>query len=332
MESAPTVAAPDPVATAQAQAASNQKTAISQSELNNYNQVSPDGTKTYTQTGVNADGTPQFTQTVALSAPEQAIYNTNEGTKANLANIGQQQSSKIGSLLNTPFSVDQSIADKITALGKTNLDPQWAANDSKQAASLANQGITPGSEAYDNAMRSYSASKSQAYNNLYLQGDAQAEQESLANRNQPINEISALLSGSQVATPTFGSTPQTSVGGTDVAGITQNSYLDQNQQAQQSVAANNAMMGGLFSLAGTAATAGIKYSDRDLKTDIKKVGEIETENGAVPVNTFRYKAGGPYTMGFIAQDVEKKIPEAVTKDSEGYRKVDYGRVLAGMVA
>lgn len=256
MESAPTVAAPDPTATAAAQTASNKSTAIAQSELNNYNQVTPDGTKTYQQTGTNADGTPQFTQTVALSAPQQAIYDTNQGTQANLANIGKAQSSKIGTLLDTPFSVDQSIADKITALGKTNLDPQWAANDSKQAAALANQGIQPGSQAYDNAMRSYNASKSQAYNNLYLQGDAQAESESLANRNQPINEISALLSGSQVATPTFGSTPQTSVAGTDVAGITQNSYLDQNQQAQQSVAANNAMMGGLFGLAGSGVQAG----------------------------------------------------------------------------
>jgi len=324
MESAPVVAAPDPVATANAQTASNKQTAITQAELNNYNQITPDGTKTYQQTGVNADGTPQFTQTVSLSAPEQAIYNTNESTKQNLANIGQTQSAKIGDLLSTPFSVDQSIADKLDSLAKSRLDPQWAANDSKQAATLANEGITPGSEAYDNAMRSYNAAKNDAYNSLYLSGNSQAESESLAERNQPINEISALLSGTQVNTPTFSSTPQTSVAGTDVAGITQNSYLDQNQQAQQSVAANNAMIGGLFGLAGTGATAAIKYSDPALKTDIEKVGKLD--NG-LPVYSYRYKAGGPTEIGLMADDVEKKSPDAVMGDMFGFKGVDYGKAV-----
>src|SRR6185437_13890360 len=171
MQSAPTVAAPDPVATANAQTASNKQTAITQAELNQVDQLNPNGTSTWQQIGVNADGTPRFQQTVSLSAPEQAIYNTNEGTKQNLANIGQQQSAKIGDLLSTPFSVDQSIADKLDSLAKSRLDPQWAANDSKQAATLANQGITPGSEAYDNAMRSYNAAKNDAYNWLYLSGN-----------------------------------------------------------------------------------------------------------------------------------------------------------------
>lgn len=321
MQSAPTVAAPDPTATAAAQTASNVQTAETQAELNRINQVGPTGTSTYAVTGKNPDGTPSYTQTTALSAPEQAIFDTNEGTKQNIATIGQQQSAKIGDLLSTPFNVDQSIADKITSLGKTNLDPQWAANDSKQASSLANSGITPGSEAYDNAMRSYNASKSQAYNNLYLQGDAQAQSESLAQRNQPINEISALMSGSQVSNPTFQSTPQTSVAGTDVAGITQNSYLDQNQQAQQSVAANNAMMGGLFGLGGTLGGMGIyKYSDRRLKTDIVRVGALE--NG-VPLYRYRYKSGGPHEIGVMADELENVLPAAVSEDVFGYKRVDY---------
>lgn len=325
MESAPTVAAPDPVATANAQAASNKETAVTQAELNHTNQISPDGTSTWKQIGTNPDGTPQYQQTTALSAPNQAIYDTNQGTKQNLATIGQTQSAKIGDLLNTPFNVDQAISDKITSLGKTRLDPQWAANDAKQAASLANQGITPGSEAYDNAMRSYNASKNDAYNSMYLSGNAQAEQESLAERNQPINEISALLSGSQVSTPTFSSTPQTSVAGTDVAGITQNAYLDANQQAQQSVAANNAMMGGLFSLAGSGLQAAtMKFSDERLKEDVEKVGELD--NG-LPVYSYRYKAGGPKEIGLIAQDVEKKIPDAVMGDIFGRKMVDYGKAV-----
>lgn len=259
MDSPQPVAAPDPVATAAAQTASNKETAITQAELNNYNKVGPDGSMTYTQNGTNPDGTPKFTQTTSLSSSNQGIYDTNQTTKQNIASIGATQSAKIGDLLGTPFSVDNAIADKITSLGSQRLDPQFARNEDALRTNLANKGIQPGSAAWNAEMTQFQQGKNDAYNSLYLKGDAQAEQESLANRNQPINEISALMSGSQVGTPNFAATPTTSVAGTDVAGITQNSYLDQNQQAQQAVAGNNATMGGLFGLAGTLGGAALRY-------------------------------------------------------------------------
>lgn len=258
MESPQPVPVPDPVKTAEAQTASNKETAITQAELNNYDKIGPDGNLTYTQT-TNPDGTPKFTQTTSLSAPNQKIYDTNLGTKQNIAQIGQDQSAKIGALLGTPFKVDQAISDKITSLGARRLDPQFARSEDALRTRLSNQGIQPGSAAWNAEMTNFGQTKNDAYSNLYLKGEGQAASESLAERNQPINEISALMSGSQVGTPNFAANPQTSVAGTDVAGITQNAYANANQQAQQSVAANNAMMGGLFSLAGTGATAAIKY-------------------------------------------------------------------------
>lgn len=324
MESAPPVAAPNPATTAAAQTASNVTTAETQQELNDVNQVGPDGTSSFQQTGTNADGTPQMTQTTALSAPQQAIFNTGQTSEANLANAAQSLTSQEATQLATPFNLDNAVSQKIDSIGQQTLDPQWAANSSAQAATLANEGVTPGSQAYNDAMTSFNSAKNNAYDQLFLQGDAQAESESLANQNETTNQISALMSGSQVGTPTFSSTPQTSVAGTDVAGITQNSYLDQNQQAQQSVAANNSMMGGLFGLAGTAATAGIKYgmqpSDRELKTDVQRVGTLD--NG-LPVYLYRYKAGGPFQIGLMAQDVEVVRPDAVSIMANGFKGVRY---------
>ncbi|XUM19744.1 tail fiber domain-containing protein [Bradyrhizobium oligotrophicum S58] len=315
---------PDPVKTAAAQAASNKETAIAQANLNNYDKVSPDGSQTYQVIGTNADGTPKYQQTTTLSASNQGIYDTNQATKTNIATIGKDQSAKIGTLLGTPFKVDSAISDRLVGLGKTRLDPQWAANDEKQAASLANQGITPGSPAYDNAMRSYNAAKNDAYNSLYLNGNGQAMTESLAERNQPINEISALMSGSQVSTPTFSASPQTSVAGTDVAGITQNAYLDQNQQAQQAVAAQNAMMGGLFQLGGTAATAAIKYSDRRLKSRVELVG-----TGALGLPLYEYDIFGRRERGHMADEVAQVLPAAVMVGAFGIQRVNYS--LLGVV-
>ena len=63
--------APDPAATARAQATANRETAITQFGLNAVNQVTPYGNLTYTQTGTWADGTPRFTATQTLSPAEQ---------------------------------------------------------------------------------------------------------------------------------------------------------------------------------------------------------------------------------------------------------------------
>lgn len=67
-------AAPDPVATANAQSQMNKETAVAQANLNRIDQYTPQGNIRYTQTGVNADGTPKFRQDVSYSPQEQAIY------------------------------------------------------------------------------------------------------------------------------------------------------------------------------------------------------------------------------------------------------------------
>src|SRR3546814_7562959 len=80
-------------------------------------------------------------------------------------------------------------------------------------------------------------------------------------RNQPINEITALLSGSQVSNPASmsGPSPQTQVGGVDYAGLV-------NQNYQNQMNAYGAKMGGLFGLAGSLGGAAI-MSDRRLRSE-----------------------------------------------------------------
>lgn len=66
------------------------------------------------------------------------------------------------------------------------------------------------------------------------------------------------------------------------------------------------------------------FSDERLKTDIKK---IATAKNGLPIYSFKYKDDPKTThIGFIAQDVEKKNPEAVGL-SGGYKTVDYGKAL-----
>lgn len=249
-------AAPDPVATAAAQSQSNRQTATTQYELGATNQNTPQGTSSYNQVGTWADGTPRFEQTTALNPGEQGIYNTGVQTRQNLGDIGQQQSAKIGALLNTPFNVDTETSNKIQGLQNQFLDPQWARQQDAQQTQLFNQGVRPGSQAYTDAMKDFSTNRQRAYDQSYLDSYNTGQQAALTQRNQPINEISALLSGSQVSMPNFGATPSPGVAPTDVIGAQGQSLAQQNVGYQGNLATNMGINSGLFGL-GSAALGGL---------------------------------------------------------------------------
>jgi len=327
-KSAPAPAAPDPAATAAAQAKMNKETAITQFGLNATNQVTPDGSLTYNQIGTWPDGTPRYEATTALSQPQQGIYDTNQQTQQNIADIGRDQSGRIGELLGTPMQLgNEATESRLMDLGMARLTPQFERNQEALRTRLLNSGIREGSEAWNAEMGRMSQSENDAVNQLLLGGRNQANQEIMAERNAPINEITALMSGSQVSQPNFIGTPQTQVGGVDYAGMVNNNYNAQmqgyNAQQQQS----GAQMGGMFGLAGTLGGAALKYgggaalfSDRRLKQEIERVGTLD--NG-LPVYLYRYKSGGPMQIGVMADEVEHVHPEAV-REIAGFKAVDYG--------
>jgi len=335
-------AAPDTLATATAQGNMNQNTATTQQLLNMTDQVTPNGTLSYNQTGdstfTGADGktytVPKFSATTTLSPAQQQLLDLTNATKKNIGQIGVDQSQKIGSLLGTNIDLDTATEGKIDALGAARLDPQFARNEDALRTRLANQGIQPGSAAWNAEMTQFGQGKNDAYNQLYLTGRGQGAQEALTERNQPINEISALMSGSQVSNPAFSSTPQTSVAGVDYGGMVNNNFNAQNQQYMTQMGQQNAAMGGVFGLAGTGLAAGMKYglplmmaSDRRLKSDIVRVGTTVRD---LPL--YEYTIFGKRQRGVMADEVEQVLPDAVHLDPSGYKMVDYARLGAADAA
>jgi hypothetical protein len=315
-------AAQDPVATANAQTASNKETAISQAGLNAMDQFGPQGSIRYAQNGTWPDGTPRLTQTTSLDPAQQGIFDTGLKTQQNLANTAQTQSKRLDTLLSTPFSLDNdAVEGRINELASKRLDPQLAQRREAEIARLANQGIKGGT-AYDRAMTLVNQGENDARTSLLLNGRNQAVQEALLSRNQPLNEIAALSSGSQIAMPQFAGTPQTGVGGTDVAGITANANNAAQSSYNQQMGQWNSTAGGLF---GLGANALLAFSDERLKTDIKATGE---EVGGVPVKTWRWKGSNENGVGVMAQELEKKHPELVDKTHpSGFRRVNYGGLM-----
>jgi hypothetical protein len=304
----------------------NKETAVAQTGLNAINQYTPDGSLEYTQGGTWADGTPRFSATTSLSPASQGIFDTNQITKQNIANIGRDQSGRIGDLLGTPMKLGNEATEaRLMELGSKRLDPRFARDEEALRTRLANSGIRAGSAAFDAEMAGFGNTKNDAITSLLLAGRGQANQELLTERNQPINEITALMSGSQVSNPTFQSTPQSQVAGVDYMGMVNNNYNNAMKQYQTDVGAGNAAMGGMFGLGGTIGSAALKYgggaamfSDRRLKTDIERVGTT-----AHDFPLYEYTIFGERQRGVMADEVRGVMPEAVITHPSGYLMVNY---------
>jgi hypothetical protein len=292
--------------------------------LGNVNQVTPNGSLTYDQTGTykwsdpytgKTYDIPKFTATTSLSPEQQALYNTNVNTQQNLANIGKDQSSFLHDYLGKPADLsNDAVSKSLFDLGRKRLDPVFKDQNDKLSADLANKGILIGSKAYDTAINQQNQRENDAYDQLILSGQNQAFQQAVTQRNQPINEITALLSGSQVQQPNFVNTHEPTIPTTDVAGVINKNYDQRLQESSQQNAFGQNILGGLFGLG-----AGYLRSDRRTKTNIRKVGKLD--NG-LQVYAYRYIEGGPTMIGVMADEVEADNPEAVI-EFEGVKFVNY---------
>ena len=213
-----------------------------------------------------------------------------------------------------------------------------AATDAQQQAFLASgQESRQAQDAYNRvqAQRFQEAASRGEFSNAALQNmfamggsaadrqnalRAQQAQETFALRNQPINEISALLSGSQVTNPQFNPFSAQGIGAAPVG-----QYMGQNYANE--LQASNAQNAGLFGLGGSlmgaiGSAGGLAsfFSDRALKTDIEPTGE--TLAGA-PLYRFRFVGDDAEYVGVMADEVRELHPDAVQKIGF-YDAVDYG--------
>lgn len=196
----------------------------------------------------------------------------------------------------TDFSADrQAVTDATMARYRPQLDIDQNSLDTR----LANQGIEIGSTAYGEAQAGAGRNRNDAYSQAVLAGATEQDrlfnqtmqkgmyglnavnqnnntnasaagfnnqaagqqlQQTLALRNQPINEISSLMSGGQVSMPNFQPYQAGNVAGTPVGQYAYNSAnIDQSNyqaQAQRNTATTNAAIGGLFGLGAAAMTGG----------------------------------------------------------------------------
>jgi hypothetical protein len=74
-------------------------------------------------------------------------------------------------------------------------------------------------------------------------------------------------------------------------------------------------------------SSGKRISDIRLKTDIHRIG---TTVLGLPLYTFQYRNQAGVYVGVMAQDVLKVEPSAVSIGTDGYYRVDYGKLGIAM--
>lgn len=285
------------------------------------NQNSPWGSLTYDQTGtqtiIDPNGkavqVPRYTANTTLSPQQQAIYDQTQAAEINLANIANEQSGRVGELLNNPFDYSNRDAENWAYdLASSRILPQQQKSEASLRTQLINSGIRPGTAAWDSEMSRLTNANTDQLNQLALTGRQQGFNEQLAIRNQPLNEVIGLMSGTQIQNPnaTFAQTPQSQVAGVDYSGLVQNKY----NAEMQAYNAKTGALGGLFG-------AGLSlFSDARLKTNIQRIGATDAGQ---PIYSYQYIWGGPTHIGVMAQE---SPADAVSVHESGFMMVDYGKV------
>lgn len=241
----------------------NLKAAQSTQALNMVNQNTPTGSQAYTLRPGADPKNPKpgdYMLTTTLAAPEQAALDQQREFDQISNQTAINQGRTVQDTLSTPVNLNNAaVEDRLYQLATDRLggpDGQWATEEASLRNRLTNQGLTEGDEAWDKAYRNYQQSRNDQINSLLLGGRGQSVNEILQARNQPINEMNALLSMAQITPPMFGQTPQTSVAAPDFAGLKLNNANNAmsmwNTREQMEAQKQAALYGALGQLGGLA--------------------------------------------------------------------------------
>jgi hypothetical protein len=304
--------------------------------MNNPNVVGPYGTQTVTWQG----DTPTLSQN--LSPQQQLLLNESNATKIRLSQLAGQGANAAGQVIGKNLDLSglpaqpgnatdtrTKVLDAMMTRVNEDSDRQRGLTESRLLAS----GIPRGSKAYDDAMALQERTRTDAANQAYLasgqemtrdfQQDAQRRREALgellAQRQTPLNEITALMSGSQVSNPFsvpgYAQNAQVQAAPLFQAQQLQGDWASDLYNARAAQAGN--LQQGLFGL-GAAGIGAYGASDRRLKRNIVKIGMHP-----VGVPLYEYDIDGRHEQGVMADELEAVRPDAVFVGSDGYQRVRY---------
>lgn len=320
--SAPTP--PDFNAAAKAQADASSAAVQGQTAANRPNQTTPFATTSWTQ-GPNG----QWQQNVSLNGP---LGGLQQGLQGQAAQAMAQPFSLSGlPEVQSGDGARQQAFNAAYGQAESRLNPMWQQREDATRTRLLQQGLDPGSEAFQREMGSLGQQRNDAYTSALnsaqgqataagdsvfrnsLMGRQQALSDALRQRGQAFGELQGLQG--LMGMPSFmgaglAQVPQL----LQAAGLQSQADLQRYQIEQQ---AQSDMISGGAGLLGTGL--GLALSDERAKQDVVRLSK-EAIPG-VPMATWRYRDGygdpSVRYLGVVAQDLARVRPEAVSHGPGG---------------
>lgn len=346
--------APDPKTVASAQTQQNTQAANYNAAMNRTNTYGPMGSQEYSVTGTDPrTGAPIYRQDIKLDPQAEQAYRQQLSQNLRMGDAAGGKIDEISGM--SPFSLSgmPQISGDYGALRKQQsdsaygrqtayLDPQFKQSEDALRSRMANQGIVEGSEASNNAVGDFNRSKEfsygQARDSADLAGGQEADRaygqevntrnqaisEYMMGRQQPYNELSQLRGMSPVDMPQFQGQSEVGINPADITGAIGQQYQGQMDAYNAKVQQRNALMQGAASVGGA-----FLLSDENAKDNIEPIGTLNDGTGLF---SFTYKGSSDPQVGVMAQDVEKRDPSAVRMRPDGYKEVNYTRVLSRALA
>jgi hypothetical protein len=258
---------------------------------------------------------------------------------AGLQNQAVAQNFQQGQQANQAYNqaVQQNMAMGLTAAEAQNQASQQLYSQLMGVAGLQNQAVAQNQNAALQQQQAQNAAQAQQFNQAMQSAQfgntaaQQALQQQLGLYNQPLNQISALMSGSQVQMPQFQGYTGANVAAAPIMAGAQAQDQAAMQRYNAAQTGSNALTSGLFGAAGmalggpmggqlgSAIGSAFKSSDRRLKSNIERVG-----THPLGIGIYEYDIFDRRERGVMAQEVEQVMPSAVIEHPSGFKMVNYG--------
>jgi hypothetical protein len=244
--------APDPSATAGTQQQYNIGAAKSQNQINSYNQSNPFGSMTYVADPSSPSG---YRLDTSLNPQSQSILDTQRGTAADLAKNSAGMYSK-------PFDAQAAaspIAGMLNKWKSQYLQPIFDQQSSNVEAQLRNQGLAPGSEAYNNAKNLLARNQGDVTNDYLTKNQGQAFNQAVTEYGIPLQTMQGLMS-TMPGNPQFGNTPTASIQPANYQGAVQSNYEQEMKNYENNVNGVGKLLTSGIGLAAAPFTGGMSMA------------------------------------------------------------------------
>ena len=251
---------PNPGGVAAGQFAGNLAAGESFQAGSQVNQITPTGALTYYQTGVGPNGVPTYSAVQQLTPQQQLLLNEQQqgmgiagGAANNLLQNTFNQYSTAPDLSNNAGGLTQQLLGQETSY----LQPFFSQQTSQLDNQLRNQGIMPGTPAYQQQMNQNAQSQDQAVTGFLAQAEPMAFQQAQTQYLTPLQVSSALMGlniPGNVGAPETGQAPNYQP--PDVIGATNNAMSAQEAAYKQQMENQAAMINAIAKIGSAGITAG----------------------------------------------------------------------------